>query len=207
MTFSRMSHFKVVLGAHSLTRLQKGVTAIKVLKAIPHPKFDVESAENDIMLLQLARDAVLNKYISTLELPKSTEDVKAGTKCSVAGWGTTDPNVLKQSDTLREVNITIIDRKVCNSKTYYNYDPLITMDMLCAGDSKARKDSCAGDSGGPLICMMKNKKKEYKGIVSGGIDCGEPTKPGIYTRLTEKYLHWIIKYIRIKSSNMTKDQI
>ncbi|XP_078097111.1 transmembrane protease serine 9-like [Mustelus asterias] len=205
--FSQVGHCKVLLGAHSLTKLQKGKKTIKVLKTFPHPNFDEETAKNDLMLLQLVQAAVLNKYVSTLELPKSTGDVKAGTKCSVAGWGTTDPEVLKASDTLREVNITIVPRKRCNSEKYYNYDPFITKDMLCAGDSRARKDSCAGDSGGPLICTMKNKKKEYKGIVSGGGDCGEPTKPGIYTRLSKQYLNWITKLIRIKNYNMTKDQI
>ncbi|XP_067889048.1 granzyme K-like [Heterodontus francisci] len=199
--------YKVVIGAHSLSKTQKGKKSIKVRKAFPHPKFDNKTPENDIMLLQLAQKAPKNKYVSTLKLPKSTKDVKAGTKCSVAGWGTTNPEVLKASDTLREVNVTVIDRKVCNSETYYNYYPFITNDMLCAGDNKARKDSCAGDSGGPLICIMKDKLKVYKGIISSGIDCGIPTKPGIYTRLSEKYLNWIANLIRFKNHNMTKDQI
>uniref|UniRef100_UPI00398F6AD9 transmembrane protease serine 9-like n=1 Tax=Pristiophorus japonicus TaxID=55135 RepID=UPI00398F6AD9 len=203
----QMEHSKVVLGAHSLSKTQKGKKTIKVIKTFPHPMFDERTPENDIMLLQLAQEAILNKHVSTLKLPKSTEDVKAGTKCRVAGWGTTNPEILKASDTLREVNVNIIDRKVCNSKAYYDYNPIITKDMLCAGDNKARKDTCAGDSGGPLLCMMKAKKYMYKGIVSGGTDCGVPTRPGIYTRLSEKYLNWITKIIRIKNHNITKDQI
>ncbi|XP_032892797.1 granzyme K-like [Amblyraja radiata] len=204
--YSRITLSKVVLGAHSLSRKQERKTTIAVIKMVPYPEFNPKTPENDIMLVQLARDAVLNKYVSTLKLPKSTKDVKAGTKCSVAGWGTTNSLVLKASDILREVNLTIIDRKVCNSKKYYDFSPYITKDMLCVGDAEARKDSCAGDSGGPLICTKQGNKKEYTGIVSAGADCGVPNEPGIYTRLSEKYLRWIKAIIRIKNHNTTKEQ-
>ncbi|GCB69951.1 hypothetical protein scyTo_0012519 [Scyliorhinus torazame] len=154
-----------------------------------------------VNLGQLARDAVLNKNVSTLELPKSTKDVKAGTKCSVAGWGWTNLKVPKLSDTLREANIIIIDRRKCNSRKYYHYDPFITKDMLCAGDKKARRDSCNGDSGGPLMCKtsMFRKKYIYRGIVSAGDECAKRKKPGIYTRLSEKFLKWINNITKVKT--------
>ncbi|XP_051890859.1 transmembrane protease serine 9-like [Pristis pectinata] len=198
---------RVVLGADSLSKKQQGKKAIPVRKMIPHPKFNSRTPENDIMLVELAREAIVNKYVSTLKLPESTDDVKAGTKCSVAGWGTTDSSVLKASDVLREVNLIVIDRSVCNSKAYYNLSPVITKDMLCVGDDEARKDSCAGDSGGPLICMKKGNKKEYTGIVSAGAECGTPNEPGIYTRLSEKYLEWIKRITKIENQNVTKDEI
>ncbi|PKU41673.1 granzyme a-like [Limosa lapponica baueri] len=45
-----------------------------------------------------------------------------------------------------------------------------------------------GDSGGPLICADR-----YSGIVSFGKGkrCGRRDMPGVYTRLTEKYIDWI----------------
>ncbi|XP_038646825.1 granzyme K-like [Scyliorhinus canicula] len=193
---------EVILGAHSLLeRQEEKQQVLEVKKCFPYPQFNFRRKEGDIMLIQLARDAVLNKNVSTLELPKSTEDVKAGTKCSVAGWGMTDPKVPKISDTLREANITIIGRKVCNSRKYYNYVPFINKDMLCAGDKKARRDSCKGDSGGPLMCKMSmfRKKYIYRGIVSTGDECAKRKKPGIYTRLSEKFLKWINRITKVKT--------
>lgn len=42
-----------------------------------------------------------------------------------------------------EVNVTVIDRVTCNSRDYYNSDPVITKDMICAGsDGKKQTDTC-----------------------------------------------------------------
>ncbi|XP_059845403.1 granzyme K-like [Hypanus sabinus] len=203
----RIKQSRVVLGVDSLSKRQRGRKTMVIRKIIPHPEFNSKTPENDIMLIQLAREAVLNKYVSTLELPKSGADVKAGTECSVAGWGTTNPKVLKASDDLREVNLTVIDRTVCNSKAYYDLSPYITKDMLCVGDEKARKDSCVGDSGGPLICMKRRNENKYAGIVSAGAECAVPKEPGIYTRLSEKYLRWIRMITKMNNQNITNDVI
>lgn len=87
---------------------------------------------------------------------------------------------------IKEVTVTIISRKRCNSQSYYNHKPVITKDMICAGDARGQKDSCKGDSGGPLIC-----KGVFHALVSGGYKCGISNKPGIYTLLTKKYQTWI----------------
>ncbi|MGH0120365.1 UNVERIFIED_CONTAM: hypothetical protein FKN15_067750 [Acipenser sinensis] len=137
------------------------------------------------MLLKLKGKAKVNKFVSTLNLPDSGEDIKHGTKCNVAGWGITKLKG-QQSDKLMEVNVTIIDRQTCNSPEYYNHG--ITRNMFCAGDIKGGKDSCDGDSGGPIIC-----NSIYSGIVSFGQDCGLPCKPGVYARFTDEILDWIAK--------------
>ncbi|XP_043919845.1 granzyme A-like [Protopterus annectens] len=176
---------KVTLGAHSIKIQEKTQQKINVKKSYLHPFFDNKTPANDIMLLELESAAKLNRFVSVHKLPKSYEDVKAKTNCSVSGWGITDNTKRKSSDVLREVNVTIIDRRICKGSKYWGL--LITMDMLCAGDADGKKDSCEGDSGGPLIC-----KGELKGIASfGDKNCGDPQKPGVYTRLSEDYILWI----------------
>ncbi|KAG5834093.1 hypothetical protein ANANG_G00257600 [Anguilla anguilla] len=96
---------------------------------------------------------------------------------------------------IRGVEVKIEDRDLCNC--YYNSNPVITQDMLCAGNKKAKADACWGDSGGPLIC-----KKLLVGVVSGGHGCGDPKKPGVYTRLSDRHLSWIKTIIK-KRSNIT----
>ena len=52
-------------------------------------------------------------------------------------------------------------------------------------------DACHGDSGGPIT--MKNpvtKKHILLGIVSWGVDCGDPNHYGIYVKLSN-FLSWV----------------
>ncbi|GCC19492.1 hypothetical protein chiPu_0021081, partial [Chiloscyllium punctatum] len=132
----------VVLGARSLQKKDNIEQIISVKRLSPYPEFK-NKIENDIMLLELAQAAdVKKKGVEILKLPTSTKDLKAGVICRIIGWGQTSPRDKKQSDTLKEATISVIDRKTCNSKKYYNGTPVITDNMICAGDKKGRKDSC-----------------------------------------------------------------
>ena len=43
--------------------------------------------------------------------------------------------------------------------------------------------------------------KNVVGLVSGAEGCGDPKKPGVYTRLSEKHMSWINKIIKGQSNN------
>ncbi|KAM9694167.1 granzyme K [Trichechus inunguis] len=183
--FAKGKSPNVVLGAHSLSKNEASKQIFEIKKLIPFSRFKSDPKSNDIMLIKLHTAAKLDKNVQLLHI-RFKNDIRAGTKCQVAGWGTTEPDSLSPSDTLQKVTVTVISRKLCNSQSYYNHNPIITKDMVCAGDTKGQKDSCRGDSGGPLIC-----KGVFCAIVSGGHKCGEAKKPGIYTLLTKKYEAWI----------------
>lgn len=92
-------------------------------------------------LRQLHKPAQLSKQVQLLR-PRPRKDLRAGTKCQVAGWGATEPDGLSPSDTLREVTVTVISRRLCNSPRFYNRQPVITKGLVCAGDARGQKDSC-----------------------------------------------------------------
>ncbi|XP_067889020.1 granzyme K-like isoform X2 [Heterodontus francisci] len=199
----------VILGVHSLRKRDKFEQKISVKRFFPNREFK-NTINNDIMLLELAEAAIIKKKgVEILHLPTSTKDLKAGVKCTIVGWGQTSPRDKAQSDILKEASVSVIDRKTCNSKKYYNGKPVITDNMICAGDKKGKKDSCLGDAGGPLMCKTKtlNRKEVISGISSAGGDCAIARHPGIYTRLTDKYLAWIKKTIGVVHFNETKEQI
>ncbi|XP_078266249.1 granzyme K-like [Rhinoraja longicauda] len=192
---------QVVLGAHSLSQNESSKQIFRIKKQIPHPNYNGETMENDIMLLELEKKATINKNVKVLKLQRrKVKNLNSGTSCIVAGWGETSTKY--ESDTLQEVTIKVIDRKTCNSKDYYNHQPEVTPNMICAGDSEGRGDSCVGDSGGPLVCNGK-----YSGIVSFGKGCADPKKPGVYTFVSDKYLRWIWKIIARQAYNMTDEEL
>ncbi|NWT99418.1 GRAA protein, partial [Urocynchramus pylzowi] len=183
---------KVILGAHSSKKKEEEQQDFQIAKAIPYPCYDPSTKENDIMLLQLRGRAKLNKAVQPIHLPTSDDDPKPGTVCTVAGWGKTANRPGKLATALMEVNVTVFRRDICNDKKHYNSKPVITENMICAGAKKGKKDSCEGDSGGPLRC-----NNIMRGITSFGKRnrCGKADAPGVYARLTKRHLEWIRKTI------------
>lgn len=77
-------------------------------------------------------------------------------------------------------------------------DYRITDNMFCAGYRRGKMDSCAGDSGGPLLCRDPRKPDHpwtIFGITSFGEGCGKRGKFGIYARLSN-YVRWITKVMK-----------
>ncbi|KAG8454644.1 hypothetical protein GDO86_001022 [Hymenochirus boettgeri] len=172
----------VVLGAYSITREEKYKIDIPVLKEIPHPLFNSTTKYNDILLLELPVNVTLNPAVKPLAFQTDDTDIPENTQCLVSGWGQMKQTG-KKADILQDVLVPVISRDLCNRRDYY--DDEITVNMMCAGEKG--KDSCEGDSGGPLLC-----NGVAVAIVQGGFrQCGKPKKPGIYTRIAP-YKSWII---------------
>ncbi|ETE68974.1 Complement factor D [Ophiophagus hannah] len=169
---------QVLLGAHSLSETEPNKRLYGIRQLIPHPG---SSQDNDLLLIQLAEPAVLGSHVQILPYQTVNNDVPEHTRCEVAGWGFIS-NTGKKPDKLHFVHLSIIDRNQCNRRQYH--DGSVTENMMCAESRK--KDSCKGDSGGPIVC-----NGIAEGIVTtGSTVCGNWRKPGIYTR-TAPYVSWI----------------
>lgn len=94
-----------------------------------------------IFFFQLQKKVQLKKNkVEVKKIFKSGKDIPAGTKCEVRGWGTTQVKQNIPSDTMQEVEVTVVDRELCNC--FYDKNPKITDDMLCASNKQGRKDAC-----------------------------------------------------------------
>ncbi|KAF6306976.1 serine protease 48 [Rhinolophus ferrumequinum] len=159
---------------------------------IIHPKFQDVTA--DIALLKLVSRVTFTSFILPICLPRITKQLTIPGSCWVNGWGKVKENEDDFTSTLQEAEIPIIDHQTCEH--LYNpihsilpeLEPVIKEDMICAGDTHTGKDSCKGDSGGPLSCHIDGVWILI-GLVSWGIECGK-SLPGVYTNVTY-YQKWI----------------
>ncbi|XP_041504342.1 kallikrein-1 [Microtus oregoni] len=167
-----------------------------VKESIIHPDFNMDLLKNttktlqkdysnDLMLLHLAQPAEITDYVKVLSLP--TEEPKLGSRCLASGWGSIEPSKFEFPDDLQCVYLDLLPNEKCAEA---HFDAVTDL-MLCAGDLKDGKDTCVGDSGGPLIC-----DDMLQGVTSWGpTPCGKPEKPGIYTKLID-FVPWINKVIK-----------
>ena len=72
----------------------------------------------------------------------------------------------------------------CSRRRYDPENLEIADSMICAGEKG--KDSCDGDSGGPML----DSAGMLVGIVSWGMGCGRERFPGVYTEVSA-FSQWI----------------
>mmetsp|Transcript_19237 Transcript_19237/g.35933 ORF Transcript_19237/g.35933 Transcript_19237/m.35933 type:complete len:454 (-) Transcript_19237:176-1537(-) len=158
---------------------------INIRGAIIHPLRDNRFFGYDIVMFYL-EEATDIPYIQ----PDSTEITSAGTKLTVIGFGDTDPSFgVELADTLNEVELEYVDTKKCNKR--HGDGDQITDDMMCAASND--KDSCVGDSGGPLIRRGSDASQDrLVGIVSWGRGCANDEFPGVYVRISHVH-DWIVE--------------
>jgi len=96
---------------------------------------------------------------------------------------------------LKQLMVRIIPGGVCKRKDWYGnafHPPL----MMCAGYKGGGKDTCGGDSGGPLNCLsLKDGRWRLAGVTSWGTVCASAKRPGVYVRIPS-LLKWIRNYTR-----------
>ncbi|XP_014650784.1 PREDICTED: kallikrein-13 isoform X1 [Ceratotherium simum simum] len=190
--------YRVYLGKHALGHVEAGEQVREVVHSIPHPRYQISPThlnhDHDIMLLELQSPVNLTSHIRVLPLSHN-DGLPPGTCCRVSGWGTTTSPQVSFPQTLQCANIQLRSDEECRQV----YPGKITPNMLCAGAKEGGKDSCEGDSGGPLVC-----NGTLYGIISwGDFPCGQPNRPGVYTRVSQ-YVSWIQETIRQQTTQKQK---
>lgn len=150
----------------SSTAIRRKIKEIK-----DHPRFFREGYFNDIAVLELKRSVYTNEDISPICLPPPNFALGRVNEAVVAGWGKTE--TLEQSKILRQTTVSVWELDKCQKA--YSAEK-ITDNFVCAGSDDGR-DSCTGDSGGPLMVEINSVWVQI-GVVSTGHGCGNPMYPG-----------------------------
>ncbi|XP_059548841.1 serine protease 41-like [Myotis daubentonii] len=188
-----MAQFGELSSRPSLWNLGAISHRFSVQDIIVYPHFK-ESSLNDIALLRLTSSVTYNKYIQPICVMASAFEFQSQSNCWVTGWGDIRENKkLPAPYILQEVRVSIINNSRCNDLFRQpNFFYRLADDVICAGSEDGKHDACEGDSGGPLTCE-KNGLWTQIGIVSWGIGCGRPNRPGVYTNIS-RYFSWIQKH-------------
>uniref|UniRef100_A0A3Q4BVJ4 Peptidase S1 domain-containing protein n=1 Tax=Mola mola TaxID=94237 RepID=A0A3Q4BVJ4_MOLML len=175
--FKSPTHWAVSLG--SVLRSGMGALVIPIQRVIIHPDFNSTNMDHDVALLELAVPAPMSYTIQSICLPSPVHQFLETADCYITGWGS-----------MREGG----ERPEVPSDCQQAYANVLTPNMMCAGHMEGGRDTCLGDSGGPLACRQLPGQWFIAGVTSWGHGCGRIGFPGVYTRVTS-VRNWISTYL------------
>ncbi|KAJ2725621.1 hypothetical protein GGI07_001121 [Coemansia sp. Benny D115] len=178
-----------------------------VAKVIAHPKFTMASLKNDIAVLIL-NDTIPDTVASKVKV--YVGEYYLDTPIQAAGFGMTDPSDhFSLPESLMKVDLHVGPTKLCSKNSgIFDHDY-----MICT-DGTPGKDTCNGDSGGPLTTSVDNGSDRLAliGLTSFGSvvpddpngSCAMAGASGFYTRVGS-YIDWIsgVSGLNIKSFTVT----
>ena len=159
----------------------------QVRSIVTHSDYDPKTADSDIAMIRVRGklDAPALRPVPPRNADKLAQPRDVAT---VYGFGARHENDYLGTDYLQKVTVPIVSNHIANRARWY--DGEVTDNMLPAGRKQGGVDSCYGDSGGPLVVNNGRGQPRLAGIVSWGIGCARPTKPGIYTRVSN-FVPWM----------------
>lgn len=156
-----------------------------------HPEYNKDAINklHDIAIIKLDEDVTFSKYVKPICLPFDEQIAEMpieDEEFTVTGWGQTEREIVSRFQLHVEINGKSND--MCN-EVFGKANVTLTENHLCVGGD-AGKDSCKGDSGGPLLRLVATNWYQVGVVSFGAKRCGSEGFPGIYTNVA-KYLDWI----------------
>lgn len=145
-----ISTTKIVTAAHCLknitspTQIQIRVgsnkvrapntTVYKAKKYAIHPKYNAVYLTYDVAVIELNSKLSISNTVKTVKLPRANENVNAGTKGLVTGWGFTNASKPITSPILLYVMMESVSQKTCGDAFKKNFPNQIIVlnSIFCA---------------------------------------------------------------------------
>ncbi len=176
---------------------------LQAVNIFVHPEYDNDSLDVlfDIAVIELSADT----NIEPLELSKQRTAELVDLDAIVMGWGAIEFDDISDPlypASLNDVVVPIVSRATCNGP--FSYRGAIQPTQICAGLVEGGRDSCVGDSGGPLIVSLDGVQQQV-GVVSFGNGCAEPNFYGVYTNIPF-YIDWINNFVDVGDALFDPDE-
>ncbi len=175
------SAVEVAIGINDLRNIATldriDVEAIRVI-----PEWNPVDYDWDFALLELSDPST--QPTTDLIAPGQEDLTEGGDPAAVAGWGCAGTTTCSGYPfELIEADVTFVSDALCGGGSSYGSD-FIPESMICAGNyATGLPDTCAGDSGGPLLAFAEGDIPVLAGVTSWGRGCAQPSYPGVYSRV------------------------
>ncbi|XP_014662637.1 PREDICTED: transmembrane protease serine 9-like [Priapulus caudatus] len=150
---------------------------------------------SDVAVVRLTAPVQFTPYIRPIAMrPTKLFGVpQVGNRCSISGFGVTDPSTLEQAEVLQELELTIASPEECRARDRIT----LKDDEFCAGfPTGSYSNVCYGDSGGPVSLRLPNGVWVLAGIVKRGIrNCPDRFRYAVYTNISNVH-DWILENTR-----------
>jgi trypsin len=179
------SAFQVQLG--SVYADGRGGETDTVSQVVVDSDYGVTNAVgNDVSLLKLTTPS----QVKPMQIAPSDPPIwHAGVLATIAGFGTTSQSSSNPPAQMRYARVPIRTDAYC-AKAYpsglggtQNNGYFDGSTMLCAGYPRGGTDTCAGDSGGPLLAPGTGGRLLLVAATSFGDGCAQAGHPGVYALL------------------------
>jgi secreted trypsin-like serine protease len=181
---------RVVVGRTALSG--GGGQTRRVSMKVIHPRFNGTSDEKyDAAVLTLNAPV---QGIPALSPAGAAQDglEKPGSLATVAGWGDTIKQPPEGGDRINFPDRMHVARVpiVSDARARDVYGPSFAGTLMVAA-GKEGKDTCTGDSGGPMFATQDGKRYQI-GITSYGNGCATKKYPGVYTEVNARPIRTFI---------------
>ncbi|EFA02904.1 trypsin-3 [Tribolium castaneum] len=165
-TYTRQASELYIRAGSSLR--ESGGVIVPVTFIINHPSFDPNTLDYDVSVLKLQQGLIYSEFVAPIPLADRSQSWNLGTAALVSGWGYTKVGQTEDERQLQATMIEIKNPKICKEALVPS---VLTPRMLCGGLLEEGKNSCKGDSGGPMV---------INGVLAGIVSWGAETKCGIW---------------------------
>lgn len=173
------SDYEVEAHRHDIGLLpeDEGGQVLGVLHIFIHPQYVQAQSKNDIAVWRL--DEAVEGELAPIRLAAPDQTLKPGSLVTALGWGWEQAGG-SFSDLLMRVDIPVATHAQCQA-VWRGLRKDIDDSQLCAAGQG--KDTCMGDSGGPLL-KWEGRTPVLVGITSFGKPCANRNVPSIWTRVS-----------------------
>ncbi|XP_049531472.1 serine protease snake-like [Anopheles darlingi] len=182
----------VRLGEHDLDAVESNRVDFDIAQITRHPQYRNSRSYHDIALVRLNGTVRFSKIIRPACL--WVEPTLNISRFVATGFGRVSEDVYEVSKKMMKVQLDLFPAADCDLLYRENrrFRNGIDDGQICVGSLTGNKDTCSGDSGGPLQTVIDPRSCIYHviGVTSTGGACGIGLSKAIYINVM-KYLDWI----------------